>query len=115
MPQELFYDNACHLLEYCLNRKPALFQDTRFWHDLFHVIAHLCGINFKSMRVEGFGGINTEICEQVNSHLQAIKYTGTHLSQEHFIFFLQFLLYLLNNDKTERQHELAKLAVAGKD
>ena len=115
MPQELFYDNACHLSEFCLNCEPALFQDTRFWHDLFHTIAHLCGINFKSMRVEGFGRINTEICEQVNSYFQAIKYTGTHLSQEHFIFFLQFFLYLLNKDKTEHQRELAKLAVAGMD
>ena len=44
MPQELFYDNACHLSEYCLNCEPALFQDTPFWHDLFHAIAHLCGI-----------------------------------------------------------------------
>ena len=61
--------------EYCLNREPALFKNTQFWHDLFHAIAHLCGINFKSTRVEGFGGINTEICEQVNSYLQAIKYT----------------------------------------
>ena len=113
MPQELFYDNACHLSEYCLNHEPALFQDTRFWHDLFHAIAHLCGINFKLTRVEGFGGINTEICEQVNSYLQAIKYTGTHLSQEHFVFFLQFFLYLLNKDKTEHQRELANLAVAG--
>ena len=49
MPQELFYDNACHLSEYCLNHEPALFEDTQFWHDLFHAIAHLCGINFKSM------------------------------------------------------------------
>ena len=49
MPQELFYDNACHLSEYCLNHEPALFKDTWFWHDLFHAIAHLCGINFKSM------------------------------------------------------------------
>ena len=115
MPQELFYDNACHLSEYCLNHEPALFEDTRFWHDLFHAIAHLCGINFKLMRVEGFGRINTEICEQVNSYLQAIKYTGTHLSQDHFVFFLQFFLYLLNNDKTKRQSELASLAIAGMD
>ena len=56
-----------------------------------------------------------EICEQVNSYLQAIKYTGTHLSQEYFVFFLQFFLYLLNEDKTEHQRELAKLAVAGMD
>ena len=115
MPQELFYDNACHLSEYCLNREPALFEDTRFWHDLFHATALLCGINFKSTRVEGFGRINTEICEQVNSYCQAIKYTGTHLSQDHFVFFLQFFLYLLNNDKTQRQSELASLAIAGMD
>ena len=74
---------------------PALFGDTRIWHDLFDAIAHLCGINFKSTRVEGFGRINTEICEQVNSYLQSIKYTGTHLSQEHFVFFLQFFLVLV--------------------
>ena len=92
MPQELFYDNACHLSEYCLNREPALFKNTRFWHDLFHAIAHLCGINFKSTRVEGLGRINTEMCEQVNSYLQAIKYMGTHLSQDHFVFFLQFFV-----------------------
>ena len=115
MPLELFYDNACHLSEYCLNREPDLFKNTRFWHDLFHAIAHICGINFKSTRVEGLGGINTEICEQVNSYLQSIKYTGAHLSQEHFVFFLQFFLYLLNKDKTQRQGELAKMALQGMD
>ena len=47
-PQELFYDNACQLHEYCLNREPAFFMKTRFWHDLFHSIGHLCGCNYKS-------------------------------------------------------------------
>ena len=51
MPQELFYDNVCHLSEYCVNREPDLFKNTCFWHDLFHVIAHICGINFKSTHV----------------------------------------------------------------
>ena len=115
MPKELFYDNACQLLEYCMNREPDLFKNTRFWHDLFHSIAHLCGINYKSTRIEGLEGINSEICEQVNSYLQSVKYTGAHLSQEHFVFFLQFFLYLLNEDKTERQREMAKIALAGFD
>ena len=115
MPEEVFYDNACHLHEYCLNREPDLFKNTRFWYDLFHSIVHLCGINFKSTRVQGLDGINTEICEQVNSYLQSIKYTGAHLSQEHFVFFLQFFLYLLNKDKTERQKKMAKIALAGMD
>ena len=85
MPKELFYDFACKLSEYALNREPELFKNTRFWHDLFHALGHLCGWNFKSGRVIGLDSINTEICEQVNSFLQCIKYTGSHLSQEHFV------------------------------
>ena len=113
MLQKLFYDNAYHLSEYCLNQEPDLFKNTCFWHDLFHAIAHICGINFKSTHVEGLGGINTEICEQVKSYLQLIKYTGAHLSQDHFVFFLQFFVYLLNKDKMKCQSELAKLALEG--
>ena len=74
-PEHIFYDFACQLREYCLNREPELFKNTRFWHDLFHSIGHVCGINFKSGHVRGLEGVNTEICEQWNSFLQCIKYT----------------------------------------
>ena len=73
MPDHIYYDFACQLSEYFLNREPELFKNTRFWHDLFHFVGHVCGINFKSGRVLGFEGVNTEICEQVNSFLQCIK------------------------------------------
>ena len=63
MPQDLFCDFACNLSEYALNREPDLFFSTHFWHDLFHSITHLCGPNFKSGRVLGLEGINTEISE----------------------------------------------------
>ena len=63
--------------------------------------------------MEGLDGVNSEIYEQVNAYLQCIKYTGSHLSQEHFVFFLQFFLYLLNKEKTERQREMAKIVLAG--
>ena len=85
-PKHVFYDFACQLSEYCLNREPEFFKNTRFWHDLFHSIGHKCGFNFKSGRIAGLEGINSEICEQVNSFLQCIKFTASHLSQEHFIF-----------------------------
>ena len=98
-PEDLYYDFACQLSEYCLNREPELFKLTRFWHDLFHSIPHKCGPNFKSGRVYGLEGVNTEICEQVNSFLQCVKYTASHVSQEHFVFFLQFFLYLINTEK----------------
>ena len=113
MPKHIYYDFACQLSEYCLNREPDLFKNTRFWHDLFHFIGHLCGINFKSGRILGLEGVNTETCEQVNSFLQCIKYTGSHLSQDHFTFFLQFFLYLMNKDKTKSFQKLAGIAIAG--
>ena len=112
-PKHIFYDNACQLNEYCLNREPDFFLDTQFWHDLFHSIGHICGFNFRSGRVLGLEGINTEICEQVNSFLQSIKYTSSHLTQEHFMFFVQFFLYILNKNKTENHKKQASIALAG--
>ena len=55
----------------------------------------------------------SEICKQVNSYLQCIKYTGAHLSQEeYFMFFTQFFLYLLNQKKTKKFRENANVALA---
>ena len=87
-------------------------MNSRFWHDLFHSIGHVCGCNYKSRRVMGLEALNTEICEQVNSFLQCIKYTGSHLSQDHFCLFLQFFLYLLNKEKTAKLQKLTTVAVA---
>ena len=98
MPEEIFCDAACMLSEYCLNREPKLFKNTRFWHDLCHSIEH--------------NDINSEICEQVNVYLQYIKYTASHLSQEHFVFFVQFFLYLLNKEKPQSFEKLASIALA---
>ena len=112
-PKHIFYDFACQLSEYCLNREPEFFKDTWFWHDLFHSLGHTCGINFKSGRVFGLEGINSEICEQVTSFLHCIKYTRSHLSQEHFMFFVQFFLHLMNTDKTKTFQHKASIAVAG--
>jgi hypothetical protein len=112
-PNELFFDFACQLSEYSLNREPGYFMFTRFWHDLFHSVGHKCGANFKSGRIEGLQGINTEICEQVNGYLQCIKYTASHLSQSHMMFFVQFFLYLWNKEKTEKYKKQASIAIAG--
>ena len=112
-PSEIFYDFACQYSEYCLNREPQYFKLTRFWHDLFHGIQHKCGEIFKSTRVSGFKGVNSEICEQFNSYLQCIKYTGSHLSQPHFMFFVQFFVYLWNKDKTTKFQKLVEIAIAG--
>ena len=112
-PGDIFYDFACQLSEYCLNREPQYFLHTRFWHDLFHGISHKCGKCFKSSRICGMVGINSEICEQFNSYLQCIKYTGSHLSQSHFMFFVQFFIYQWNTEKTAKFQNIIEIALAG--
>ena len=67
-------------------------------------IGHKCGMNFKPGRIDGLEGVNTEICEQVNSYLQCIKFTGFHLSQEHFMFFYTvFLVFVEQGQNKEVQ------------
>ena len=112
MPKDVFYDFACNLSEYAFNREPDFFFNS-FLACLFHSITHLCGPNFKSGRVLGLDGINTEISEQVNGYLQCAKYTASHLSQEHLMFFMQFFLYLLNKDKSQTFKKQAAIAIAG--
>ena len=91
-----FYDFVCSLSEYALSRAPDCLDSLDSGMISSMPLATKGGMNFKSGRVDGLEGINTEICEQVNSYLQCIKFTGSHLSQEHFMFFTQFFLYLLN-------------------
>ena len=112
-PQEIFYDAACLLFEYGLNREPDYFKYVRIWHDLFHGVNHVCQPCFHSKRVLGLSGINTEICEQFNSYLKSIKFTGSHLSQIHFMLFAQFMILLWNRDKTDKFKAIASVAVAG--
>ena len=112
-PKDLFFDFACQLNEYCLNREPEFFKFTRFWHDLFHSVNHTCGQCFKSARVCGMAGIDSEICEQFNSYLQCIKYTGSHLSLPHFMLFTQFMISLWNEKKTIRYKKRASIALRG--
>ncbi len=63
-PTDIFYDNACQLSEYSLNREPYFWREVRVWHDIFHSFSHKgCGNVFRSRRVAGLSGINSEICE----------------------------------------------------
>ena len=75
------------------------------WAMYVEITSNLC-------HVEGLEGLNTEICEQVNSYLQCIKYTGAHLSQECVMFFTQFFLYLLNQKKTKKLRKNTNVALA---
>lgn len=112
-PEEVFYDFACSLCEYSLNRQPAFWRNTRFWHDLFHGFRHKCGSNYKSSRILALQGLNTEICEQFNAFIQCIKYTATHLTQAHFCFFVQFMIKQWNKKKTDSFMKKIAIALGG--
>ena len=72
---------CCLFIEWILNRDPAYFQQTRFWHDLFHGFSHKCPLSLRSSCLPTFDVLDTEICEQFNSFLQNIKSTATHFSK----------------------------------
>lgn len=111
VPNEIFYDFACGLSEYALNREPELFRNSRFWHDVFHGYSHKCAASHRSTRISSLSAVNSEICEQFNAYIQCVKYTGSHLSQSHFTFFLQFFIYFWNIRKTATFSQYARYVV----
>lgn len=92
-PEEVFYDFSCQFEEYCLNREPGFWENTRFWHDLFHGYSHKCPFCYKSQRICPLQGLNTEICEQFNSFIQKIKYSARSMSLGKFCFYLQYMIH----------------------
>ena len=100
LSSDVFYDFACNLQEYCLNRESGYYNSVRFFfHDIFHSYAHKCSSAFKSTRVQGFETVNSEICEQFNSFLRCIKRSARQMSQTHFCFYLQCFLHEWNRSK----------------
>nr|XP_047123638.1 uncharacterized protein LOC124806623 [Hydra vulgaris]XP_047123639.1 uncharacterized protein LOC124806623 [Hydra vulgaris]XP_047123640.1 uncharacterized protein LOC124806623 [Hydra vulgaris] len=98
-PNDLFYDFACNLSEYCKNRESQYFAKTRFFHDIFHGYTHKCSNVFKYSRLTSSSLVNTSICEQFNSYIQKIKRSAKLMSQAHFMFYLQFFVHLWNKSK----------------
>ena len=102
-PSEVFYDFSCQLEEYCLNREPGFWRNTRFFHDIFHGYSHKCANVYNSKRIPALDlGINSEICEQFNSYIQKIKYSARSMNQSHFMFFMQFFIHHWNVKKKKK-------------
>ncbi|WAR02073.1 hypothetical protein MAR_008631, partial [Mya arenaria] len=95
-PQAVFYDFACNLQEYCLNRESGYYKNVRFFHDIFHGYSHKCSTSFRSSRLQGFESVNSEICEQFNSFIQILKKSARQMTQSHFCFYLQFFIHDLS-------------------
>jgi len=111
-PDAIFYDFACGLKEYSENRESGYFKSTRMFHDIFHGFSHKCSPLYGSKRLSEFDGVNSSICEQFNSYLQCVKASARHMNQEHFMFYVQFMIHLWNRKKNKAYKK--KLGVVAK-
>ena len=101
-PSILFYDFACSLEEYNLNRESGFWINTRLYHDIFHGYSHVCSPQFKMNKAASqLTALNTSICEQFNAYIKRIKLSAEHMTQQKFIFFVQFFLHRWNMCKAE--------------
>lgn len=105
-PEYIFYDFACGLEEYGLNRESGYFLQSRMFHDVFHGYKHKCSSVFRYNRLEMAEKVNTEICEQFNSFLQSIKASSKKMKQQTFCFYVEFFIWLWNKRKYEKRQKL---------
>lgn len=99
-PSHIFYDFACSVDEYGMNRFPGYFRRCHIHHDVFHSVNHTCPECYKSHRFIQLRAYNTEICEQFNSYLNVVKFTASHLTMSHYMQFMQFFTHRWNVRKT---------------
>ena len=111
-PDVVLYDFACSLSEYVHNRESGFFASTRFYHDIFHGFTHKCTSAFRYDKLNGFGDINSSICEQFNSFLQKIKTSAKLMSQVHFSFFVQFFIHQWNKQKAAAEKSNVRTDIA---
>ena len=112
-PKVVFYDFACSLSEYTQNRESGYFSQTRFFHNIFHRYSRKCSPAFRFQRLEGFSGFNTSICEQFNAFLQCIKASASLMTQEHFVFYVQFFISIWNKRRRDSFKQRFHIALAG--
>ena len=111
-PEEVFYDFSCQLEEYCLNREPGFWKNTRFFHDTFHGFSHKCPPVYTSYRIKMLKRINTEVCEQTNAFLQRIKFSARAMGMGKCNHYLQFLMFHWSNRKREKFFKKCTLAIS---
>ena len=65
-PKAYFMDFACGCEDFALNYLGKYYQDTEFFHDIFHGYSHKCSQRYNSRRLQTLRAINTSIMEQVD-------------------------------------------------
>jgi Kyakuja-Dileera-Zisupton transposase len=102
-PKVVVYDFACALHDYCLNRQPAHFKHTAFLVDRFHWYNHKsCAKSYNLNLYRVHVALNTQIAEQVNSHLKKIKSSVSQMKQVNFMRCSRFYLEMWNERKVKK-------------
>lgn len=103
-PKIVVYDFACSLMDYCLNRAPNFFKDTKFLVDKFHWFNHTACARTFNIRDHGELASqvrNSEACEQINSAMKRLKFVLSRMGQEPFMLFLRLFASRWNRKKIE--------------
>ena len=115
-PGMVIYDNACNLSRYALKREPGHFAKTQFRIDRVHQPGHVgchegynltsypdnCSVLGGSMNLSA---MNTQVCEQAHSSLEAISTQAKFMSQGNFLQYVRYFLYRQNLAKIQKIQE----------
>ena len=101
-PLFVIYDNACHLLMYCMQREPSWFWRCRFVVDRFHEPNHVSScsssLHASSYTSGPLSTANSEAVEQLNKVLRARLETRLRfMNLDHAVVFLLVFIAQFNN------------------
>ena len=101
-PPFVIYDNACHLLMYCMQREPSWFWRCRFVVDRFHEPNHVSScsssLHASSYMSGPLSAANSEAVEQLNKVLRARLETRLRfMNLNHAVVALLVFLFWYNN------------------
>eukprot|EP00112_Aurelia_sp_Birch-Aquarium-sp1_P017171 Seg3960.3 transcript_id=Seg3960.3/GoldUCD/mRNA.D3Y31 product="hypothetical protein" protein_id=Seg3960.3/GoldUCD/D3Y31 len=103
-PDVVIYDNACNLHDYCLNRSPQFFMETKFLVDRLHWRNHTgCSGGYNMATYPDYKHINSQINEQMNSCLKRIKPSLSYMRHDHFVDHTKLFLAYRNIMTKERR------------
>ena len=105
VPRLIIYDNACNLHLYALKREPRRFMNTRFMVDRWHSKNHVCtqGYSMKAYPKDpNIDGLNSQICEQLNSQLRRLGTQLAFMHPENAIYLVKIFLAIRNMDKLKK-------------
>jgi hypothetical protein len=114
-PKVIVYDFACALEEYCMNRDPTWFRNTKFVIDRFHwhnhnryahanmaLLSHFvcsCGKAFNMSNYPALYSFNSSICEQFHSFIRRFKAAATSMKMPNFMRWMRLWVNVWNSDK----------------